>query len=175
MTSPPAPQPGWYPDPAVSDQVRWFDGARWTEHVAVRTSPPPSGLGRGYFVRADVLGFLLVLTTLASGVRLVSDVWGYRMIQGWRTDPSTVSVDNGVLLDTLRSVTSLGELLLMVPIAVLFIMWLYQAATSDRVGPAALRHAPGWAIGGWFVPLANWFIPPASSTTCAGLLCHLGW
>jgi hypothetical protein len=27
--------PGWYADPAGDWGLRWWDGARWTEHVAV--------------------------------------------------------------------------------------------------------------------------------------------
>jgi hypothetical protein len=30
----PASPPGWHPDPAGRHQQRWWDGARWTEHVA---------------------------------------------------------------------------------------------------------------------------------------------
>ena len=37
--TPPQPQPpaGWYPDPAGSDGLRYWDGRQWTEH----TSPSP--------------------------------------------------------------------------------------------------------------------------------------
>lgn len=40
-----APQ-GWYPDPAGGAGLRWYDGARWTEHVAPPASPVhPSAAG----------------------------------------------------------------------------------------------------------------------------------
>ena len=41
MTStaePPTPA-GWFPDPAGSDQLRWWDGAAWTPHLAPRPAP----------------------------------------------------------------------------------------------------------------------------------------
>lgn len=34
-----APQPGWYPDPYARHEQRWFDGFRWTEHVADAGAP----------------------------------------------------------------------------------------------------------------------------------------
>ena len=37
-------QPGWYPDPSGSVQQRWFDGERWTEHVAPYNQPGARGL-----------------------------------------------------------------------------------------------------------------------------------
>lgn len=30
--------PAWHPDPAGSDRLRWWDGARWTDHLADRDS-----------------------------------------------------------------------------------------------------------------------------------------
>ncbi|WP_299956036.1 phospholipid scramblase-related protein [uncultured Modestobacter sp.] len=39
MTKPPPP-PGWYPDPAGSGGVRWWDGQDWTGHVQ---QPPAAG------------------------------------------------------------------------------------------------------------------------------------
>lgn len=32
--------PGWYPDPGGGWGLRWWDGVRWTEHVA--GAPPPT-------------------------------------------------------------------------------------------------------------------------------------
>ena len=41
MTSP----QGWYPDPGGSTALRWYDGERWTEHVAPRAPLPPAAHG----------------------------------------------------------------------------------------------------------------------------------
>lgn len=50
--------------------------------------------------------------------------------------------------------------LLAVSLLVLFIIWSHQAATIVRWRrPDALRRPPGWAIGGWFVPFANFVLP----------------
>jgi hypothetical protein len=33
------PQPGWYADPHLPQQLRWFDGRQWTAHVAALPVP----------------------------------------------------------------------------------------------------------------------------------------
>ena len=38
MTMPPA---GWYPDPANSDNIRYWDGQVWTDRVQPKAAPPP--------------------------------------------------------------------------------------------------------------------------------------
>lgn len=43
--------------------------------------------------------------------------------------------------------------------AAAFVVWLYQARRhAERLG-GALEWAPGWAVGGWFVPVAGLVIP----------------
>ena len=63
--------PGWYPNPADGTSLRWWDGARWTEHVAPAMPrvaavaaqelrlEQKSGLGRGedlVMAGGDVIG-----------------------------------------------------------------------------------------------------------------------
>jgi hypothetical protein len=40
-TVPPGIPAGWYSDPAGFDQLRWWDGAGWTTHLAPRPIPMP--------------------------------------------------------------------------------------------------------------------------------------
>ena len=41
----PMPGPGWFDDPSRPGQLRWWDGARWTDHVHVVAPAPPVGTG----------------------------------------------------------------------------------------------------------------------------------
>jgi hypothetical protein len=42
-----------------------------------------------------------------------------------------------------------------------FIQWLYRARRNlDGLGATGLKWRPSWAIGGWFIPVANLVIPP---------------
>jgi hypothetical protein len=49
MTPRPSP-PGWYQDPAMGGSQRYWDGTRWTEHVAppAASAPPVQSMGLGY-------------------------------------------------------------------------------------------------------------------------------
>ena len=51
---------------------------------------------------------------------------------------------------------------LSIAVAVLMIIWAFQFTRAvDRHRPNGRRWTPGWAIGAWFIPLANYFLCPA--------------
>jgi hypothetical protein len=62
-------------------------------------------------------------------------------------------------VDAVNGVTGF-YFLIFISIAVLWMIWMWRAATNTallrRFKP---RFANGFAIGGWFIPIANWIIP----------------
>ncbi|APU44908.1 hypothetical protein BSL84_33365 [Streptomyces sp. TN58] len=44
--------------------------------------------------------------------------------------------------------------------AVVFIMWFHRVRLrAGMLAPTAFRRGPGWAIGGWFIPVAFLWVP----------------
>jgi len=61
-------QPGWYADPTVPGQLRWWDGQQWSPHVSPAPPPAPALPLAGFgprFVAALVDGLLLMVPILA--------------------------------------------------------------------------------------------------------------
>jgi hypothetical protein len=46
-----------------------------------------------------------------------------------------------------------------VVLAALFITWQYRHAKNARLLGQQGGLGPGWAVGGWFIPLANFVLP----------------
>jgi hypothetical protein len=66
------------------------------------------------------------------------------------------------LEDADDAVGATGGLTVLVGIAVfvLVVVWLYRASKNlDALGRSGRSLGPGWAIGGWFVPVANVVLP----------------
>lgn len=62
-------------------------------------------------------------------------------------------------------------LVLAVGTGIVWIVWQYKHAVNARIlggGSSALGH-PGWAIGAWFIPLANFVLAPLQVATSAAV------
>lgn len=90
-TSAAVPQvaPGWYPDPQMANTQRYWDGGRWTEHVApfVRPPVPPVAPAKdnGYLIAAGVVTALLFpIVGFIIGIVLAArnEKWGIFIILG---------------------------------------------------------------------------------------------
>ncbi|MGW0118110.1 DUF4328 domain-containing protein [Streptomyces sp. NPDC003327] len=60
----------------------------------------------------------------------------------------------------LVTVTGSLQLLALIATATLFLIWFHRVRLNAEVWAGDLQgRKPGWAIGGWFVPIANLWIP----------------
>lgn len=63
----------------------------------------------------------------------------------------------GVLI---RGLLSLVTLAVYVPLVVLFCIWTYRSAANARaLGAGGFEVSPGWAVGWYFIPFANLWMP----------------
>lgn len=57
-------------------------------------------------------------------------------------------------------VRALLELLLSIPLIVVFCCWIFRANKNARaLGAERMRATPGWSVGWWFIPIANLWLP----------------
>ncbi|MCU1503244.1 MAG: hypothetical protein JWM12_2598 [Ilumatobacteraceae bacterium] len=129
--------------------------------------PPPPAMGPppGYVAYGDVgavnrnvqrigavakaLWVLLLIYVPLSALNIVATVQLAHKAQQFAD--GEITKDNFANASRLNIGSIAGYLV--VPIAVLTIIWMYRMANNVRaLGRPGLRFAPGWAIGGWFTP-----------------------
>ncbi len=104
------------------------------------------------------LAVFIVLTAWA----VVSDLLQIQMLLGFGEgahSPSDVH-DAIVANDTRQLVTRLSRLAVTGVAGILILLWTYRANANARgLGATGMQVTPGWAVGWYFVPLANLIKP----------------
>jgi hypothetical protein len=117
----------------------------------VYVPPAPGGGFRSPRMSAIMLALAGVLALAALAVDLV-----------WLDKIGAEGASYDTVMDLARVMDALSvlQLVSVLAAAAAFIVWLYRAyGNLPILGIVKPRHARGWAIGAWFVPLANLVIP----------------
>ncbi|WP_411081974.1 DUF4328 domain-containing protein [Streptomyces sp. cmx-18-6] len=141
-TRPPLPD---HLKPPVAGPGGWGVGA-WPRS--------PVGLSRtvtallGVAVATELAAIAAGLHLRGLGNRLVDD--GDRAVPG----------SQGVRAERFSSLAETAQAAVLVATAVVFIVWFHRTRRNAEVfDPGAQKTGPGWSVGGWFVPIANFWIP----------------
>jgi hypothetical protein len=110
---------------------------------------------------ASALTVLFTLDAVAGVFTIVAVAVRLGVIRDWENGERTFDIVNRANdSDDLVRAAALILFLLGLATAVVFIVWMWRAAkNNEALGRLNPRFGPGWSIGGWFIPLANFVIP----------------
>ena len=108
---------------------------------------------------ATALSWLLGVGIALSLVSAFASIHRGQMAGDLRDDPYSHSYSELESADTLVGNTASLYLLVFVAVSVMLIVWAWRATKNLQGWGVELERGPGWAIGGWFVPIGNLFIP----------------
>lgn len=98
-----------------------------------------------------------------AGLTIVSDIWREWFFQSvlagtWRSRGAMM--DTAQLIDGTRRTIAIAHVILYFCAAILFLRWVYRCnANAGAMGTEKMEFTPGWAVGCYFVPFVNLFLP----------------
>lgn len=116
--------------------------------------PPSADPFRSLHTLGSWLIGLLSLNAALDLVAAISDISYLGLIE--RGKQGLVSFAEGSTADSRQANLALLQLLVFLVTAIVFIVWFRRAYRNlGPLGASWLRFKPGWATGGWFVPIFN--------------------
>lgn len=128
--------------------------------------PPPAPAPAPAPVRvpgalSTALYVLLGLSVIADLLSLVAGALEFSLFGRLESDPGGVDISEADAVDAFYAITAVGGWLLLIGTGVVFIVWFYRVrVNAEAIGPAwRQRFGRGMAIGAWFIPIANLWLP----------------
>src|SRR5262245_34883636 len=126
---------------------------------------PPAYGGPNYGGLQPLRGLATALTVLLAVMAALTALWAAAFLARANTvdqfldEPGSVTFRELTDADGFVGAAALFFLLGFVATVVVFIIWQHRHAQNaeNLGGPTGL--GPGWAIGGWFIPIANFVLP----------------
>jgi hypothetical protein len=106
--------------------------------------------------RAQLASYALIAGLILSvaGI-IVSLLQISRLASGASPEEGELTLTDGLQL--LVGLATLGVYIITI---ILFLLWFHRVSCNLKpLGVRDQQHSPGWAVGSWFVPFANLFIP----------------
>ncbi len=114
--------------------------------------------------RAQWVSIFLALVVVLDVVALVFDYMQIQMV-GRVMRGEIITMAEATAIDSRQAVIGGIYLILFIITAILFCMWIHRAYRNlPSLGVDGLKYSPGWAVGGFFVPILN-LVRPFQVTT----------
>jgi hypothetical protein len=110
------------------------------------------------WLKASLCFWMIInLIGLASDVALLHF---FQDVQQGAYSSRAAMAQDAVVLDEISQVVRIGDFVLFLITAVLFLTWVYRTCdNARRLGAVDMDQSPGWAVGSFFVPLINLLAP----------------
>lgn len=149
------PPPGWY---AVGDgRTLWWDGVQWQQHAPMAPVEPYQSVGRVGGATAVLIGLSGLVSLVAAG----TEVHRYLLMDRVMDRDPTLTYSQLQSADDLATTVGLVDLGVMLVAGIVFLVWVHTVFKNlhGALRSRAVEFSPGWAVGWWFVPIANLFKP----------------
>ncbi|MFE9258047.1 DUF4328 domain-containing protein [Streptomyces sp. NPDC006879] len=123
--------------------------------------PATTAILRSPMGLAKALAALFGLSILADLFDVFACLVGYSKLDAvLNADPSPTALDSADQAQNLIAASGHLQTAVTVALAIVFIAWFHRVRSNAEVFyPNGFDKGRGWAVGGWFVPLANLWIP----------------
>ena len=123
--------------------------------AVVKPVPPYSSI-RGLSISLAIMFGILLLVTI---VAVVSDLFQVQLLDRIASGLGVTDAE-ATANDLRQAIIGSAYFLINIAVVVLFLVWIHHAHRNLRsLGAEGLDYSPGWAVGGFFIPIMNLFRP----------------